>query len=75
MCARFLKSEQPGPSVRRACRGLIGRPADFANILVPLSQSQDVSMEQKRAMIDKFLEVRRTSVFPSNAPSSPSCGL
>ena len=31
--------------------------ADFAEILVPLSQSPDISAAQKKQMIGKFLEV------------------
>lgn len=29
----------------------------FAEILIPLSQSQDISVEQKKMMLGKFLEV------------------
>ncbi len=31
--------------------------SDFAEILVPLSQSRDLSVDQKKVMIRKFLEV------------------
>ena len=34
--------------------------ADFAEILVPLSQSPGISMNQKTQMIGKFLEVTTT---------------
>lgn len=34
--------------------------ADFAEILVPLSQSTEVSVGQKKQMIGKFLEVSRS---------------
>ncbi|TBU31626.1 hypothetical protein BD311DRAFT_716262 [Dichomitus squalens] len=56
LCAQFLKSVY---AFRNACTVLLHRvlpQIDFAEILVPLSQSEDLTIDQKKLMIGKFLE-------------------
>ena len=57
LCAQFLKSAYACRTVY-ATHGDIMIFVDFAEILVPLSQSEDLTIDQKKLMIGKFLEVR-----------------
>ena len=64
MCAHFLKSRWTLLLLWTCGRdgwwlndAHYSARADFAEILVPLSQSPEISMAQKRQMIGKFLEV------------------
>ncbi len=72
LCAHFLKSGffRRYSIDRRLKSSVLFGHADFAEILVPLSQSTSVSMDQKKQMIGKFLEVR-----PSMAPRPGEAAL
>ncbi|KAI0694985.1 hypothetical protein C8T65DRAFT_666138 [Cerioporus squamosus] len=48
---------------------------NFAEILVPLSRSEDVSLEQKRSMIGKFLETIPVHLNASRAHAEKFSGL